>query len=506
MTEVPKDRWDIEQYYDPDPEAIDKMRTRFGGFIEDIDQFDPLFFGISPREAVSMDPQQRLLLEVSWEALERAGVAHERLAISQTGVFVGITTNEYAQLLASSGAELDAYFNTGNALNAAAGRLSYTLGLQGPCMAIDTACSSSLVAVHLAVMSLRLGECDQALAGGVNLILSPGGSVALSQAGMLAPDGRCKTFDASADGYVRSEGCGMVVLKRLSDAQRNGDRILALIRGSAVNQDGPSSGLTVPNGPAQQALIRQALKNGNVSPEKVSYIEAHGTGTSLGDPIEVGALGAVFAERDKPLLIGSVKSNVGHLESAAGITGLIKVVLSLQNQQIPRHLHFQQPNPHINWDALPVQVTKERISWLNSRIAGVSSFGASGTNAHVILEAAPRTRSDDFSRSSGRPLHLLTLSAKTEDALHELAIQYQTHLARSTDSLANICFTANSGRVHHSHRLALIAASSDQMREKLSKFTAGEVSEITDVRKGHTKSIQEQAVSIAIQGPCNPNV
>ncbi|MGV2829404.1 beta-ketoacyl synthase N-terminal-like domain-containing protein, partial [Myxosarcina sp. GI1(2024)] len=290
IAEVPSDRWDIDMYYDPNPDTPGKMHTRYGGFVNQLREFDAQFFGLSPREAISLDPQQRLLLEVSWEALENAGLASERLAGSSTGVFIGICSNDYSQrLLTRKPTEIDAYVGTGNCHSVAAGRLSYLLGFTGPSLAVDTACSSSLVAVHLAIASLRNGESDLALAGGVNLLLAPEVSINFSKARMLSSDGRCKTFDARADGYVRGEGCGVVVLKRLSDAVNDGDNILALIRGSAVNQDGRSSGLTVPNGPSQQVVIRQALKNAGVEPAEVSYIEAHGTGTALGDPIEVGA-------------------------------------------------------------------------------------------------------------------------------------------------------------------------------------------------------------------------
>ena len=471
ISEVPPERWDIDAYYDPDPEVQDKSYCRYGGFLEDITQFDAQFFNISPREAVSMDPQQRLLLEVSWEALEHAGVSGQYK--QHSGVFIGITGNDYSELLASSDMPLDPHFTTGNALNAAAGRISYTLGLQGPCVAIDTACSSSLVAIHLACQSLRVGECDLALAGGVNLVLSPGGHVALSRARMLSPDGRCKAFDASADGYVRGEGCGIIVLKRLSQAQADRDNIFAVIRASAVNQDGPSGGLTVPNGPAQQLLIRQALENANIKPEEVTYLEAHGTGTSLGDPIEVRSLQAVFGEREQPLLLGAVKSNLGHLESAAGVASVVKVVLSLNAGQIPAHLHFNEPSPHINWD-WPVKVPTQTGSWLTeNRIAGISSFGGSGTNAHLIVEEAPRDGAP-VDRSQERPYHLLMLSAKSEPALHELAERYIDYIKANPDSsLADICFTANSGRIHHKYRLSLIADSLHNAQEKLSAFVAG---------------------------------
>ncbi|MGB8786030.1 MAG: polyketide synthase, partial [Candidatus Acidiferrales bacterium] len=316
IREIPLDRWDINAYYDSNPDTPGKMASRWGGFLDQVDRFDPGFFGIAPREAVSMDPQQRLLLEASWEALEVAGQSPEKLAGSRTGVYFGIASGDYSQLMLSGGdsALLDVYFASGVAHSIAAGRLSYLLGLHGPSISIDTACSSSLVATHLACQALRVGDCSLALAGGVNMILYPEPMVALSRAHMLSPEGRCKTFDESADGFVRGEGCGVVVLKRLSDAERGGDRILAVIRGSAVNQDGASSGLTAPNGPAQQAVIREALANAGVDAREVSYVEAHGTGTSLGDPIEVQALGAVLCagrSQDDPLYIGSVKTNVG---------------------------------------------------------------------------------------------------------------------------------------------------------------------------------------------------
>jgi malonyl CoA-acyl carrier protein transacylase len=511
ITEVPPERWDIDTYYDPNPDTPGKMYTRYGGFLRQVDQFDPQFFGISPREALSMDPQQRLLLEVSWEALENAGQVRERLTGSKTGVFIGITTNDYTRLIGRSEdlTHIDAYFITGNALNAVAGRLSYILGLQGPSMAIDTACSSSLVAIHLACQSLRLRESDLALAGGVNLILTPEATVALSQARMMAPDGRCKTFDASANGYVRGEGCGMVILKRLSDAVADGDHILALIRGSAVNQDGPSGGLTVPNGPAQQALIRQALASAEINPADVSYVEAHGTGTSLGDPIEFRALGTALSEGrnpEHPLLIGSVKTNIGHLESAAGVAGLIKVVLSLQHDKLPLHLHFKEPNPYIPWNEFPVKVVTEVIPWLSGerqRIAGVSAFGASGTNAYVILEEAPEQISDFGSRISDfkmeRSLHLLTLSAKSEEALKELASRYVTHLTDHPElALEDICFTANTGRSHFPYRVSVIAASAEKLQQQLSAFTSGQ--KLGEVFTGQVKGTKQPRIVFLFTG------
>ena len=487
VQEVPKERWDIDAYYDPDPKAQGKMWHREAAFVEQIDHFDAHFFGISPREAISMDPQQRLLLEVSWEALENAGQAPDKLD-SKTGIFIGIGQNDYAQLLANLAepSQLDLYAGTGNGFCYASGRLSYIFGLHGPSVAMDTACSSSLVALHMACQSLRLGECPLALVGGVHLLLSPHSSIVLSKSGALSPSGRCKTFSANADGFGRGEGCGVVVLKRLSDAQANGDPILAVIRGSAVNHDGPSSGLTVPNELAQEALIRQALKNAKVSPHEVSYIEAHGTGTSLGDPIEVGALKSVFAaNRQEPLIIGSVKSNFGHLEAAAGLAGLMKVVLALHHNLIPPHLHASSPNPHIDWD-WAVNVATECISWLAGKapMAGVSSFGMSGTNAHVILEAAPsasgpggegaRGRGSEGGHPQGmireREPYLLTLSAKTEPALKQLAHRYAKQTNHDKIDYADICYTANTGRSHHKYRLALLSESLDDAQRKLAAF------------------------------------
>jgi acyl transferase domain-containing protein/NAD(P)-dependent dehydrogenase (short-subunit alcohol dehydrogenase family)/acyl carrier protein len=502
ITEVPKDRWDIHDYYDPNPDVPGKMYTRYGGFLQQVDQFDPQFFGISPREAISIDPQQRILLEVSWEALEHAGFVPNRKATGKTGVFVGITTNDYARLLTpqENFEHIDAYYLTGNPLNAVAGRLSYTFGLQGPCMAIDTACSSSLVAVHLACQSLRTGECQQALAAGVNLILSPANTVALSKAQMLSADGRCKTFDAAADGIVRGEGCGVVVLKRLSDAIANGDTILALIRGSAVNQDGRSGGFTVPNKTAQQELLHRALETAKVKPHEVHYIEAHGTGTPLGDPIELRALGEVLGQGRSPdqlLKVGSVKTNIGHLESAAGIAGLIKVILSLQQEEIPPHLHFTQPNPHIDWSQLPVEVATKRTVWrrgTQKRIAGVSSFGASGTNAHVILEEAPIAAD---SPTVERPLHLLTLSAKTEPALGQLAQHYAAYL-KTNPNFAEVCFSANTGRSQFEQALAVVAATSAQASEILTAFTNGQ--EVAGLFKGEATASLKIAFLFTGQG------
>lgn len=474
ISEVPATRWSKQAFYDAKQDIPGKMNTQWGGFLEHVDQFDPYFFGISPREASRMDPQQRLLLEVAWETLENAGVAPERLAGSQTGVFVGISSTDYSQIQNSDPRYIDAYAGTGNAHSIAANRISYILDLRGPSMAIDTACSSSLLAIHLACQSLRTGECQQALAGGVNLTLTPELTIAFSQAHMMSAVGHCNTFDEAADGYVRGEGCGLVLLKPLSAAQRDGDTILAIIRGSATNQDGRSNGLTAPNGPSQEAVIRQALRNAGVSADQISYVETHGSSTPLGDPIEIDALKAVLMQNRSPEQIcwlGSVKTNIGHLESAAGIAGLIKTVLSLSRGEIAPHLHFKKLNPHISFDGTTFAIPTERQPWpqVARRLAGVSAFGFGGTNVHIILEAAPAHQ--PVANSGERPQHLLTLSARSANALQALAQRYERFLTlHPAASLADISFTANTGRARFAHRLAVLATSPVQLRERLADF------------------------------------
>ncbi|NES79642.1 MULTISPECIES: type I polyketide synthase [unclassified Okeania] len=478
ITEIPKDRWNIDDYYDPDPETPGKIYTRYGGFIGQLQEFDSSFFGISAKEANYLDPQQRLLLEVVWESLENAAVNPQKLAKTQTGVFLGIGGSDYTQIASCDLEKINAYFASGNTQSTASGRVSYILGTTGPNLAVDTACSSSLVSFHLACSSLRNQESDLALAGGVNRIIAPLIHINHSRSRMLSADGRCKTFDASADGFVRSEGCGIVVLKRLSDAVADGDNILAIVRGTAINQDGHTSGLTVPNGLSQQAVIRKALKNGGVEPAHVSYVEAHGTGTSLGDPIEVGALAAVFGEthsQEQPLIIGSLKTNIGHTEAAAGIAGLIKVVLQMQHKQIAPHLHFNLPSPYINWSEFPAHVPTQVIPWQvgeKSRVAGVSSFGFSGTNAHVVLEEAPAEEKTE--EILELPVQLLTLSAKTDSALTELVARYIRHLeTHKEQTLADICYTAQTGRAHFHHCLAVVGTNKEELAAKLQQYQAG---------------------------------
>ncbi len=512
IAEIPPDRWDVARYFDADPDVPGKMSTRWGGFMDHVDRFDASFFGISPREAASMDPQQRILLEVAWEALEHAAIAPDSLMGSQTGVFIGVSTNDYSHIQTRNAAAetFDAYLATGNSHSMASGRLAYVLGLQGPTFSVDTACSSSLIAVHAACQALRAGQCTAALAGGVNLILIPEATVTLSKAQMMSRDGRCKTFSAEADGFVRGEGCGVLVLKRLSDARANGDRVLAVIRGSAINQDGRSNGLTAPNGLAQAALIRRALDDAGVTAAQVSYVEAHGTGTPLGDPIEVQALADALSHGRTPdnrLMIGSVKTNLGHLEAAAGVAGLIKVVLALQHGEIPAHLHLRHPNPHIAWDRIPIDVATARTRWAppGRRIAGVSAFGFSGSNAHVIVEEAAQP--EPAGVVVERPLHLFALSARTPSALAGLATRYMRYFEQYPEaSLADVCFTAGDGRSHHSSRLALTAMSVDDVREKLAAYVAGSAAVTFSRGKTHGSDRPEVAFLFTGQGAQYPNM
>ncbi|XYH94558.1 type I polyketide synthase [Sorangium sp. So ce1128] len=479
VSEAPPERFALDAALVPPGDEV----LPWGAFLKEVDRFDAQFFGISPREAVKMDPQQRLLLEVAWEALEHAGVAADRLAGSRTGVFVGITTNDY-QLLSATAAleEQDAYAATGNGHCFPPGRLSYVLGLEGPSLAVDTACSSSLVAVHLACQSLRSGESTLALAGGVNLILSRLTTRLIAQLQALSPDGRCKTFDARANGFVRGEGCGIVVLKRLSDALSDGDRVLALIRGSAVNQDGRSTGLTAPNFLAQQAMLRQALQSARVSPAEVGYVETHGTGTSLGDPIEVEALAGVLGqprEDGSVCALGAVKSNIGHLEAAAGVAGLIKAVLALEHGVIPANQHYKTLNPRIDLTGTPFVIPSENLPWAagnKARIAGVSSFGLSGTNAHVVLEEAPRPAAAPDA-GERRSAVVVPLSARTPGALVALAQAYHRQLAEAprdgAASLHDVAATAAVRRSHHEHRAAVVARSTEELADALGALASG---------------------------------
>jgi phthiocerol/phenolphthiocerol synthesis type-I polyketide synthase C len=512
ITEIPADRFDAAALYREGSPAPGRIGTRWGGFLEQIDRFDAAFFGISPREADLLDPQQRLLLETSWEALEDAGQPADALLGSRAGVFVGLWLNDYEARLFADPA-VDFYMTTGSGRYAASGRISYTLGLQGPSVTIDTACSSSLVAVHLACQSLWSGECPLALAGGANVILQPHITIAYSQSGMMAADGRCKFGDARANGYVRSEGAAMLVLKPLSRALADGDNVYAVIRGSAVNNDGRSGDyLATPAQAGQEQMLRLAYRDAGVSPGQVAYVEAHGTGTGAGDPVELGALGAVLAEGRTPGLhcaVGSVKTNLGHTEGAAGVAGLIKAALVLRHREVPPTLHLEQPNPAIPWERLPLFLPREPTPLAPDTapaIAGVSSFGIAGTNAHVVLEEygreeergkrkEERENSRAVSSSGGaegesssihnsqfiihnsvaqRPL-LLPLSARAPEALRALAERWAERFsAQDAPALEELAYTASRRRSHHEHRLAVVARDRAELGERLRGFAAGE--------------------------------
>jgi phthiocerol/phenolphthiocerol synthesis type-I polyketide synthase D len=470
-SEVPSERWALSEYYDAKPQTPGKISSRYGAFLSDIATFDADFFAIAAREAEQMDPQQRLLLETSWQTFERTGIHPKTLRNSRSGVFIGCMTQEYSELIKDEKA-IDVHTGTGNAPSLLAGRLAYYYGLQGPAMVIDTACSSSLLAVHLAVKSLRSKEIDMALAGGVNLQLSPRAGITESQAMMLAEDGLCKTFDDKADGIGRGDGVGLVVLKRLSDALQAGDPICAVIKGSAANHDGRSSGLTVPSERAQESVLKAALADAMLSPSQVGYVEAHGTGTALGDPIEVSALTSVLAERSdaNPLYIGSLKTNFGHTEGAAGIAGFIKAVLMLQHKMLPPHLNFTTPSSHIPWQAIPIKVVKKLMPWPveegQNRVAGVSAFGLSGTNVHVLL--AEPLEQETENQAAGDLALPLKISANSAGSLAKLAGAYQIWLQQHDSNLQSVCYHAAKGRADFSERAVIVGANRKQFEQALS--------------------------------------
>lgn len=479
VSTIPADRWDCERYFDAEPDAPGGIYCRNGSFLPDIAAFDANFFGISAREATMLDPQQRILLEVVWEAIERSGLPASTLTSRATGMFVGVMHQDYSHRFRHAD-DIDLYTAAGNAPSVLAGRVSHALGLSGPTLTVDTACSSSLVAVHLACAALRAGECDIAIVGGVNAVLSPLSTAAECRAHMLSPSGRCRTFDNNADGFVRGEGCGVVVLQRLSDAQLEGRQIEAVIAGSAVNHDGRSAGLTVPNQRAQSELVQAACRAARIEPDEVQFIETHGTGTPLGDPIEAAALTTVFAGRSKErsVLIGSIKSNLGHLEGAAGIAGLIKTILSVKLGKLPATLHVTEPNRGIDWKAVPLKLALQNEPLaMGRRVAGVSSFGFSGTNAHAVVISAPEAARPERQAVTGN--QLLIISAKTEHSLHENAQRFAERLAKiDSAEWPDLCHSSRVARSHFSHRLAVIAASAQEMQAKLLRFVAGEVLEV----------------------------
>lgn len=515
ISEIPTARLDSTHFYSPNSEEPGKSNSKWGGFISKVDQFDAQFFGISPREAARMDPQQRLLLELSWTCLEDAGHAPPDLCGSQTGVFIGASDFDYEELQVKSGNVVGQTL-TGSHGSLLANRISYAFDFHGPSTVIETACSSSLVALHQAVSALKANECEMALVGGVNVICAPTGYIYLSKLGMLSPRGQCRTFDAEADGYVRGEGVGMILLKPLCKALQDRDRIYGIILGSAVNHGGKARTLTSPNVYAQSQVICAAHTRSGVTPNTISYIEAHGTATPLGDPIEVNGLKRAFSRslrqsgmpqpRESYCGLGSVKTNIGHLEAAAGIAGVIKVLLALQHKKLPGLANFQQLNPRIELETSPFYILEQTREWdslkteegeIVPRRAGVSSFGFGGTNAHLVLEEAPVVT---WSKTEmERPLHLLTLSAKSELSLRKLAQQYEAYLQSQPEAvLGNICFTANTGRSHLEHRLAIVTTSSETLREQLQNFASS--GESTSLLRGQVKSGQKLRIAFLFTG------
>ena len=482
VTDIPESRFDAKAFYDANYETPGKMVVKQGGFLEQIDQFDGSFFDISYAELESMDPQQRLLLEVAHEATENAGIPVKSLYGTQTGVFIGVTNIDYQKRHFRSGdyTLINPYSYTGATVCSNSGRISYLMGLQGPSVSIDTACSSSLVTTHLAVQSLRNGECDMAFTGAANLIIDPEFTIYFSHLNALSADSRCKSFSDDANGFIRSEGCGLLLLKRLSDAQKDGDNILAVVEGSAVNQDGRSNGFTAPNVQAQENLLRQAIKNAGLKPEDIGYIEAHGTGTKIGDPIEMEAISAVYSSaktKDKPLIVGSVKSNIGHTEGVAGVAGSIKSILVLQHQEIPKNLHFNKPNELIDWANIPIKIPTERIKLDKGHLhIGVSGFGVTGTNAHVILGAAPQVKNKE-SVVLRDDIFILPLSARTEEALKALAKAYVDFIQKTDKKLKDICAMTALRRSRYELTEVFVARTKDELIEKLNDFSELEYEE-----------------------------
>ena len=519
ITEIPAERWTVEDYYSTDPEHPNTSVSKWGGFIDDVDKFDAAFFNISPREAKRMDPQQRLMLELTWTCLEDAGYAPSNLMGKNVGVFVGACNYDYEEQLLQIDKEIGGHALTGNQASLLPNRISYYFNFHGPSIVVDTACSSSLVALHQAISALNSGDCQAALVGGVNIYCTPTRFISLSKLGMLSPTGQCYAFDRSANGYVRSEGAGIVFLKPLSMALADGDAIYGVIRGSAINHGGQSRTLTSPNVYAQSRVIYAAHKQANLSPETIGFIETHGTGTSLGDPIEINGLKRAFSKLfqgqgvntfpEKYCALGAVKTNIGHLEGAAGIAGFIKVLLMFQHGKLPRLANFTQQNKRIKLEGSPFYLLAEGQDWprlkdnenrIILRRAGLSSFGFGGTNAHVVLEEAPDNHSVVQNLNVESAYYLLTFSAKSKQSLRDLTTRYENYIKNRTN-LGDICFSTHLSREHLNHRLALVASTSEQVYQQLSRwqnhednihYQAGQVSRPTTLiallftGKGHS--------------------
>jgi acyl transferase domain-containing protein len=480
IEEIPANRWDKDALFDPDPNAPGKLYVKEGGFIEDIEYLDGPFFNISPIELESTDPQQRMLLEVTHEAFENAGIDVNSLVGSDTGVFIGIDNVDYEarQIRSKDYKLISGYCYTGTGPTGASGRISYTMGLRGPCMTIDTACSSALTCTHVAMQALRNKDCKIAVVGAASIISEPDQSLNFCRLGALSPEARCKSFDDAANGYIRSEGVCAMIIKRLSDAQKDGDNILAIIKGSAVNQDGKSKRLTAPSTAAQGLMHAAALKNAQLQPTDIDYIEAHGTGTKVGDPVEInGILLAYknFRTKDKPLYIGAIKSNIGHMECNAGMASMFKVITALQHDIIPKSIHFHTPNTLIDWNNIPIVVAKDNIAWKREngkiRYAGVSGFGATGSNAHIIIGDVPENPFPQQKQKLRNDIFVLPLSAKSEQALLDLANTYADFIENSEHTIEDICAMAALRRAHFDLRETFVATTKEELIEKLKDFS-----------------------------------
>ena len=513
ISEVPKDRWDIDAWYDPDFSVPGKMILREGGFVDDIDKFDPQFFGVSPREAAMMDPQHRLLLEVSQQAFENAGMQPGLLTGSSTGVYVGISSHDYADMISGNSETrlVSPYSNTGSALSIAANRISYVFDLKGPSLAIDTACSSSLVALHQACLALYNKECSQALVGGVSAIIRPSLTLGFSRGGFLSASGRCRAFDADADGYVRSEGAGVVLIKPLDAAIDDGDPIMCVLRGTAVQQDGRTEGLPLPSSDAQKTMLEKIYHRTGIRPNSVDYVEAHGTGTPVGDPIEAGAIGAVLgAQRDnsEPCFMGSVKTNIGHLEAGSGAAGLIKLVLAIHHGEIPASLHFNKPNPNIPFDDLKLKVADKLTPWpqrKDVRVAAINSFGFGGTSSHAILQSAPVTKAEVAESSPKSKVEknaIVSISARSQGSLEQLISDYQSIAQQDQTSFQDLAWSSLKTREAYPRRVAVIAKNNQDFAEKLTKALANEDDQaIRYGRASSAKSSSPIAFVFSGQGP-----